>query len=102
MDREKWRGLNQIAITIMCGLLALFGAVILFAGEKIGLSRKECNRDGLICMGAGLGMFGVMNWVDASAPVMKWAIPIVFIALIGFYGYMYWKKALHKDPNSVT
>lgn len=92
IDREKWIGLGRIALYALCTLVTLLGGLIMFYGEKLGMTRAECNRDGMIIMGCGIGSIALFQFVEASAPIMKWVIPVVFVGVIVYFGFTMWKK----------
>ena len=71
---------------IYYGLVALLGLslAVLFLPEWI-----VSNKDALIGFGVTGAMFVVVKYVDASAGIMGWVIPVCVVGAVGYLGYRY-------------
>lgn len=71
----------------VCGLIVLLGVVAFALPNQI-----VSNKDALIICGIGGAGFAVVRWVDASASVMMWILPVLVVGVALYLGWT-WIKA---------
>ena len=92
IDRARFAGWATLLSRSGCILIMLLGGVVLFAGEKLLLDRTECNRDGSVLIGIGLGGLCILQWVEDSGPVMKFVLPTLIVGVVVYYIFVYRKR----------
>ena len=83
---SKAQGRNMRLMYIVCGIICLLGIVAFALPNQI-----ISNKDALIICGVGGVGFAVVRWVDASAPVMMWALPAVVVVVALYLGWTWLK-----------
>lgn len=102
INRANWVGRNNMLLYGGCALLILLGGLVMAFGSKLGITPKEANRDGIVCISLGFCGFAALRWVESSEKVMAYVLPALIIGAVVFFAYRKLSKPTIKGYKRST